>query len=287
MPDAAPAPVAESADIEIPVTLEGLPPEGDAGAPDGDGKAKPPPPPEPPALRAANLVRKAADAKAAKLDAREAELSQQAARVESEGKRLAETVEFASKVRSLATSDPVALFDLLGLKPNDIAAALTGAEAGRPSREMEELRAEVKKLREERDGDGKAKEGEVKAHEERTFLGGIAADKYPELNLYLETRGAAAVLENAYGVVEHFRGKGRKGDWTNAEILDALEQGARAHHAKIRGAAKPAAVAPRSALTGAAASAPGSGGTREMTDDERREAAVAKVREIMKRGAAA
>ena len=279
------APVETSADVEIPVTLEGMPPE-DGAAPPAEA-AKPAPTPETAALRAANLVRKAAEDKAAKAEARAAELAQQAARVESESKRLAETVEFAGKVRAMASSDLAGLFDLLGLKPNDIAAALTGAEADRPSRELQELRDELKKLRDERDNDGKAKEGEVKVHEERTFLSAIAADKHPELSLYLETRGAETVLANAYGIVDAFRQKGRKGDWTNAEILDALEQGAKAYHAKIRGAAKPPApAAPRNALTGAAASASG-GGTRQMSDEERHEAAIAKVREIMKGGAAA
>ena len=186
----------------------------------------------------------------------------------------------------MAGSDLAGLFDLLGLKPNDIAAAITGAEADRPSREMQEMRDELKKLREERDNDGKAKESEVKAHEERTFLSAIAADKHPELSLYLETRGAGTVLENAYGIVEAFRQKGRKGDWTNAEILDALEQGAKAYHAKIRGGSKPAAAPAPRALTGAVASASG-GGTRPMSDEERHAAAIAKVREIMKSGAAA
>jgi len=284
-PAAAPAETSADIDVEIPVTLEGMPPE-DGAAPPAD--AKPAPAPETAALKAANLVRKAAEAKTAKVEAREAELAQQAARVESETKRLAETIEFASKVRSMAGSDLAGLFDLLGLKPNDIAAAITGAEADRPSREMQEMRDELKKLREERDNDGKAKETEVKAHEERTFLSAIAADKHPELSLYLETRGAGSVLENAYGIVDMFRQKGRKGDWTNAEILDALEQGAKAYHAKIRGGSKPPAAppAPRNALTGAAASASG-GGTRPMSDDERHAAAIAKVREIMKSGAAA
>lgn len=284
-PAAAPAETSTDAEVEIPVTLEGMPPE-DGAAPPAD--AKPAPAPETAALKAANLVRKAAEAKTAKVEAREAELAQQAARVESETKRLAETIEFASKVRSMAGSDLAGLFDLLGLKPNDIAAAITGAEADRPSREMQEMRDELKKLREERDNDGKAKETEVKAHEERTFLSAIAADKHPELSLYLETRGAGSVLENAYGIVDMFRQKGRKGDWTNAEILDALEQGAKAYHAKIRGGSKPPAAppAPRNALTGAAASASG-GGTRPMSDDERHAAAIAKVREIMKSGAAA
>jgi len=285
-PAAAPAETSTDAEVEIPVTLEGMPPE-DGAAPPAD--AKPAPAPETAALRAANLVRKAAEAKAAQVETLKAELAQQAARVESETKRLAETIEFASKVRSMAGSDLAGLFDLLGLKPNDIAAALTGAEDGRPSREIQEMRDELKKLREERDNDGKAKESEVKAHEERTFLSAIAADKHPELSLYLETRGAGSVLENAYGIVETFRQRGRKGDWTNAEILDALEQGAKAYHAKIRGGSKPPAApapAPRNALTGAAASASG-GGTRPMSDEERHAAAIAKVREIMKSGAAA
>lgn len=282
-PAAAPAETSADIDVEIPVTLEGMPPE-DGAAPPAD--AKPAPAPETAALRAANLVRKAAEAKAAQVETLKAELAQQAARVESETKRLAETIEFASKVRSMAGTDLAGLFDLLGLKPNDIAAAITGAEADRPSREMQEMRDELKKLREERDNDGKAKETEVKAHEERTFLSAIAADKHPELSLYLETRGAGTVLENAYGIVETFRQKGRKGDWTNAEILDALEQGAKAYHAKIRGGSKPAAAPAPRALTGAVASASG-GGTRPMSDEERHAAAIAKVREIMKSGAAA
>ena len=71
-PAAAAAETSADIDVEIPVTLEGMPPE-DGAAPPAD--AKPAPAPETAALRAANLVRKAAEAKAAQVETLKAELA--------------------------------------------------------------------------------------------------------------------------------------------------------------------------------------------------------------------
>lgn len=220
-----------------------------------------------------------------KLASTERELTTAREKLEAERTKFASDVEFASKVRALAEDDVVGLLELVGLSPAKVAAALSGApQQQKTPKEIAELRAEIERLKQGKEAETEEVKKAVVQQEEKVFLSTISADKYPEVALYLQTRGDKALLENAYALTKKLEKEGRKGDWTNEELLSLLEQGAKKLHDQVRGAgAKPPPAPARNALTGSAATA-STGGTREMTDEERTELAVAEVNRIRKAG---